>query len=117
MPDSLKPVMEVFYTPEFKRNVRAMAKKYHHIQSDVQPFIDQIQSGKLIGDKVQGTGYTIFKVRIRNSDVSRGKSGGYRVIYYLKTPTAIILVTIYSKTEQSDVSPAKIRKILSEFSE
>ena len=57
----------------------------------------------------------IFKVRIRNSDVSRGKSGGYRVIYYLKTATAVILVTIYSKTEQSDISSAKIKKILSEF--
>jgi len=117
MPDSPKPAVEVFYTPEFKRNVRALAKKYHHIQSDVQPFIEKIQRGELVGDKVQGTGYTIFKVRIRNSEVSRGKSGGYRVIYYLKTTTAIILVTIYSKTEQSDVSPAKIRKIIAEFSE
>ena len=115
MPDSPKPAVEVFFTPEFKRNIRALAKKYHHIQSDVQPFIDQIQRGELIGDKVQGTGYTIFKVRIRNSNVSRGKSGGYRVIYYLKTATVVILVTIYSKTEQSDISSAKIKKILSEF--
>lgn len=115
MPDNPKSVIQVFFTPEFKRNVRALAKKYHHIQSDVQPFIEKIQRGELIGDKVQGTGYAIFKVRIRNSDVSRGKSGGYRVIYYLKTATAVILVTIYSKTEQSDISSAKIKKILSEF--
>ena len=115
MADSPKPVVQVFFTPEFKRNVRALAKKYHHIQSDVQPFIEKIQRGELIGDKVQGTGYTIFKVRIRNSDVKRGKSGGDRVIYYLKTATAGVLVTIYSKTEQSDISSAKIKKILSEF--
>ena len=116
MPDSPKPAVEVFFTPEFKRNVRALAKKYHHIQSDVQPIIEQLQHGEFIGDQVRGTGYAIFKVRIRNSDISRGKSGGYRVIYYLKTETAIILVTIYSKTEQSDISSAKIKKILSEFS-
>lgn len=115
MPDKPKPKIEVLFTPEFKRNVRALAKKYPHIRSDVQPYIDQIQGGETVGDKVQGTGYTIFKVRIRNSDVSRGKSGGYRAIYYIKTPTVIILVTIYSKTEQSDISSAKIRKILSEF--
>ncbi|HMR97948.1 MAG TPA: type II toxin-antitoxin system RelE/ParE family toxin [Anaerolineales bacterium] len=115
MADSPKPVVQVFFTPEFKRNVRALAKKYHHIQSDVQPFIEKIQRGELVGDKVQGTGYAIFKVRIRNSDVSRGKSGGYRVIYYLKTATAVILITIYSKTEQSDISSVKIKKILSEF--
>jgi mRNA-degrading endonuclease RelE of RelBE toxin-antitoxin system len=117
MPDSPKLSVEVFFTPEFKRNVRALARKYPHIRSDVQPLIDQIQRGEMIGDKVQGTGYTIFKVRIRNSDVKRGKSGGFRAIYFLKTPTAVILVTIYSKTEQSDISPAKIRKILAEFSE
>jgi mRNA-degrading endonuclease RelE of RelBE toxin-antitoxin system len=110
-----KPAIEIAFTPEFKRNLRGLAKKYPHIQSDVQPFIDQIQRGETVGDKVQGTGYTIFKVRIRNSDVSHGKSGGYRVIYYLKTAKAVILVTIYSKTEQSDISSAKIKKILSEF--
>lgn len=117
MPDSSNPLVNIFFTPEFKRNVRALAKKYPHIRSDVQPLIDQLQRGDWIGDQVQGTGYTIFKIRIRNSDISRGKSGGYRAIYYLKTQTAVILVTIYSKTEQSDISAAKIRKILSEFSE
>jgi len=112
-----KPTIEIAFTPEFKRNLRALAKKYPNIRSDVQPIIEQIQHGDFVGDQVQGTGYTIFKVRIRNSDVSRGKSGGYRVIYYLKTAAAVILVTIYSKTEQSDISPAKIRKILAELSE
>lgn len=110
-----KPRIEIAFTPEFKRNLRGLAKKYPHIRSDVQPIIDQIQRGEFIGDQVQGTGYTIFKVRIRNSDLSRGKSGGYRVIYYLRTPTAVILVTIYSKTEQSDITSTKIKKILSEF--
>ena len=117
MSDSPNSFVEVLYTPEFKRNVRALAKKYPHIRSDVQPLIDQLQRGEWIGNQVQGTGYTIFKVRIRNSDISRGKSGGYRAIYYLKTQTAVVLITIYSKTEQSDISAAKIRKILAELSE
>jgi mRNA-degrading endonuclease RelE of RelBE toxin-antitoxin system len=110
-----KPTVEVYFTPEFKRNLRALAKKYPHIRSDVQPTIEQVQQGNLVGDQLQGTGATVFKVRIRNRDASRGKSGGYRVIYYLKTVTAVILVTIYSKTEQSDISAAKVRKILAEF--
>ena len=115
MPASPKPVVEVFYTPEFKRNLRTLARKYRSIQSDVHPFIEQIQRGEFAGNQVQGTGYTIFKVRIRNIDAVRGKSGGYRVIYYLRTASAVILITIYSKTEQSDISPAKIRQILAEI--
>ncbi len=38
-------VIETEYTPEFKRNLRALAKKYRHIRSDIQPVIRQIQSG------------------------------------------------------------------------
>jgi len=112
-----KSATEVYFTPESKPHLRALAKKYPHIRSDVQPIIEQIEQGNFVGDQVQGTSYTIVKVRIRNRDASRGKSGGYRVIYYVKTTKMVILVTIYSKTEQSDISPAKIRRILAEFSE
>lgn len=38
----------------------------------------------------------------------------YRLLYYLQTPTEIILVTIYSKSEQSDISAEEIRRILKE---
>ncbi len=36
------------------------------------------------------------------------------MIYYLKTREVVILVTIYSKTEQGDISAAEIRKIIQE---
>jgi hypothetical protein len=45
-----KPTVEVYFTPEFKRNLRALAKKYPHIRSDVQPTIEQVQQANLVGD-------------------------------------------------------------------
>lgn len=51
-----KPAIEVAFTPEFKRNLRGLAKKYPHIRSDVQPIIEQVQRGEFIGDQVRGTG-------------------------------------------------------------
>jgi mRNA-degrading endonuclease RelE of RelBE toxin-antitoxin system len=56
----------------------------------------------------------VFKVRVRNSDISKGKSSGYRLIYHVKTPTLVILVTIYSKLDQADISAEEIRRILTE---
>jgi mRNA-degrading endonuclease RelE of RelBE toxin-antitoxin system len=103
------------YTPEFKRNLRTLAKKYRHIQKDVQPVLDCLMLGQVPGDQVKGTEYTIYKVRVKNSDAQKGKSGGYRLIYYIVEPTQIILVTIYSKLEQSDISASDIRAILSEL--
>lgn len=110
-----KPSIEIRFTPEFKRNLRALAKKYRHIRSDVQPIIDQLQTGDFVGDQVPGTGYTIYKLRIPNSDLRKGKRSGYRLIYYLQTQARVILITIYSKTEQSDVPVAQIRRIVAAF--
>jgi mRNA-degrading endonuclease RelE of RelBE toxin-antitoxin system len=107
--------INIAFTPEFKRNLRILAKKYRHIRDDVEPLVTSLQNGELPGDQLTGTSYAIFKVRVPNRDVKRGKSGGYRVIYYLQTQTDIILVTIYSKTEQADISAAQIRRIVSEF--
>ena len=107
--------IRVEYTPEFKRNLRALAKKYPHIRSDVQPVINSLQSGDVIGNQVSGTRFTIFKVRVKNSDIQKGKRSGYRLLYNLKTPTEIVLVTIYSKLDQSDISAEQIQRILKEF--
>lgn len=114
MPNDTAHVL-IEYTPEFKRNVRALAKKYRHIRSDVDPVLNQLAVGEILGDQVTGTRYAIFKVRIKNSDIRKGKRAGYRLIYHLKTPRHIILVTIYSKTEQSDISADQIRRIVNEF--
>jgi mRNA-degrading endonuclease RelE of RelBE toxin-antitoxin system len=109
--------IRIRYTFEFKRNLRALAKKYRHIREDLQPVIEQLQAGQVLGDQITGSGYTIFKVRIRNQDISKGKRSGYRMIYYLQTPTEVILITIYSKLEQADISVKRIQQILKEFQE
>ena len=62
MPGEPAEPVRVEYIPEFKRNLRALAKKYRHIRSDVQPVIDQLRAGEVIGDQVPRTRYTIFKV-------------------------------------------------------
>ena len=88
--------------------------KYFHIRSDIQPIIEALQQGAILGDKVPRTRCTIFKVRVKNSDIKKGKRSGYRFIYYLKSTIKIILVTIYSKSEQGDISADQIRRILKE---
>lgn len=112
MPSEPAREVQVEYTPEFKRNLRALAKKYRHIRSDIQPLINQLTAGQVPGDRIPQTGYIVFKVRVRNSDIQKGKRSGYRVIYHLKTSETVILVTIYSKLDQGDVSAEQVRRIL-----
>jgi len=46
---------------------------------------------------------------------AKGKSGGYRVIYYLKTDEGIILATIYSKSDITDVSNETILEVIAQY--
>ena len=115
MPNEQRSKVQIEFTPEVKRNLRALAKKYRHIRSDIEPVLDRLETGEVLGDQIQGSGLTTFKVRVQNSDIRKGKRAGYRLIYYLKSPTQIILLTIYSKLEQADISAEKIRRILKEF--
>lgn len=115
--DPAIPPVEVRFTPEFKRNLRSLSKRYPHIRSDIEPIIEQLQAGNFVGDQVPRVSHTIYKVRVQNRDAQRGKSGGYRLVYYLQTSEHVILITIYSKTEQSDISAAELRRIIREFEE
>ncbi len=102
-------------SPIFLKNIRTLAKKYHNIRQDLQPVINQLEQGELLGDEISGIGYPVFKLRVKNSDINKGKSGGYRLIYYLKTLTGIVLLTIYPKSEQSDIEADEIRNIITEY--
>ena len=44
----------------------------------------------------------------------RGKSGGFRVIYYAQIEDVATLLTIYSKFEETDISTAEIRQLVME---
>jgi mRNA-degrading endonuclease RelE of RelBE toxin-antitoxin system len=114
--ESIPPLpLEVRFTPEFKRNIRQHAKKYRRIKTDVQPLLDELGQGQTPGDQIPGVQYEVFKVRVKNSDSGKGKSGGYRVIYQRATTGAIVLITIYSKTEQEDIAPADIRQVILDY--
>ena len=52
---------------------------------------------------------------MKNSDKQKGKSGGYRLMYYLKTSANVLLLTIYSKSEQDDVSAEDLGAIIEEY--
>ena len=90
-------------------------KKYRSIRNDIQPIIEQLTRGELPGDRIAGVGYAVFKLRVRNSDTQKGKSGGYRLIYYVQTATGIILLTLYTKSEQVDIAAEDIQNIITEY--
>jgi mRNA-degrading endonuclease RelE of RelBE toxin-antitoxin system len=109
-----RPVIQVEAAPTFTKNLRNLAKKYRSIRN-IQPVIEQLEQGELPGDRISGIGYDVFKVRVRNSDIQKGKSGGYRLIYYVKTENGIILLTVYTKSAQADIPADELTGIILEY--
>ena len=100
--------------PTFERNLKQLGQRYRRIRKDLEPLLEQLLAGQTPGDRLRGVSVVVYKARLPNSDARRGKSGGYRVIYYLPVGEATILLTIYSKTDQADIPTNEIVRILKE---
>lgn len=108
--------VEIRLTPEFQRKLRALSKKYRQVRADLQPILEQLQIRSFLGDQIPGIGFTVMKVRLKNSDNRKGKSGGYRLIYWTASTDLIVLLDIYSKSDQSNVEVDEIRQIIKRVS-
>ena len=109
------PLIRILAAKEFQDQLRILAKRYRQIQNDIQPLLAQLQSGDFLCDRVAGTGYTVFKVRVKNSDIQKGKSAGYRILYQVLSPTSVLLLLIYTKSDRSDVSTEEIHTVIRRF--
>ncbi len=105
------------FSDEFEEKLYRLSKRFRNIRFDVQPVLEQLQQGEVVGDRIAGIGeeYFVYKVRVRNSNIQKGKSAGYRLIYQVESPTSILLLTIYSKSDREDIGANEIRDIVTNF--
>jgi mRNA-degrading endonuclease RelE of RelBE toxin-antitoxin system len=111
------PSIQILVAPDFQGQLRKLAKRYRNIRSDLQPLFDDLESGNCPGDQISGATYTVFKVSVKNSDIQKGKNSGYRVIYQLRDKICILLVTIYSKSDEVTLAASEIREIIDRFNQ
>ena len=106
---------EVVYAESFFKAAARLQKRYKHVHDDAEALADRLEAGELPGDRVKDVADPVYKVRVKNRDVQHGKSGGYRVIYYLETDEQIVMITIYSKSDQCDIPAAAIRQLIADY--
>jgi mRNA-degrading endonuclease RelE of RelBE toxin-antitoxin system len=108
-------LIQVIRSGRFTKDLKNLKKRYRSIEEDVRHLIDLLQSGETPGDRIAGNRYVVYKVRVKNSDVNRGQSGGYRVIYYIQTSQGILLVKIYSKSDLENISNDEIEDAIERY--
>ncbi len=107
----------VSYHPLFDKKLERLERKYPKTIDTVDSLIDQLERDQRPGQRIPRVGYAVYKVRLPNRAAQRGKSGGFRVIYYAQFSDRVTLLTIYSKTDDTDISAAEIRQLALEADE
>ena len=65
----------------FEKDVKKLKKSFPKIKDDLIELVRYLSSNPELGTKL---GENIYKIRVPNSSVPVGKSGGFRVITYYK---------------------------------
>lgn len=107
-------------SPEFKRNIKPLAKKYHTLKQSLENLVKELIENPYLGVSY---GNGIFKIRLADKSKGSGKSGGFRILYYHLEVTSngitLLLTNIYDKSEigtiKKDDAVKQLNDIIKEY--
>lgn len=82
----------------------------HDAETELVELEKELIENPLKGDLIKNSGG--FR-KIRMAGKGKGKSGGYRVIYYIVTNDSILLTFFYAKNKQINLTAEQLRKLRS----
>ena len=101
---------EIIPTPPFAKELKTLAKKYKSIGDDLRKLIKELDENPKLGTYL---GKDCFKIRMTISSKGKGKSGGARVITYVKVVhEKIYLLDIYDKSNSESISDKELMLLI-----
>lgn len=101
--------------PTFDRQAKRLSKKYPSLKTDLRSLFDSLQSEPTQGAAL---GKGCYKVRMAIASKKQGKSGGARVITFVKvTQESVYLLALYDKSEKEDLTPGELETYLEQINE
>ena len=95
--------------PLFDKQAKRLAKKYPSLKNDLTELFES-----LADDPEQGValGNNFYKIRLAIASKGKGKSGGARIITYVKiTATTVFLTAIYDKSDKTTITDKELDQI------
>ena len=95
--------------PLFDKQAKRLAKKYPSLKKDLEVLIKSLSDNPKQGAAL---GNSFFKLRIAIVSKGKGKSGGARIITYVKIiATTVFLCSIYDKGEKAIITDKELQQI------
>ncbi len=107
-------MLKINLSRKIRKDLKNLKRKFRNINKDLDDLFFKLSQGFITGNKLQEfKNMEIYKARVKNSSGAVGKSGGFRVIYYLKrSDEEILVLTIYSKSIKTNIPKQEILEIL-----
>ena len=96
----------IIATEPFERKLKRLAKKHKSLASDLALVIDELIENPTLGTPI---GKDCYKLRIAIASKGKGKSGGARMITYVRiVKETVFLLDIYNKSEQANITDKEL---------
>lgn len=105
---------EVLVTDSFEKSLKKIAKKHKSVKGDLRSLVTQLLENPTLGKPL---GKDCFKIRLVISSKGKGKSGGARIITFVKlVKNKIYLLDIYDKSEKSSLTDRELKLLIGQLS-
>jgi mRNA-degrading endonuclease RelE of RelBE toxin-antitoxin system len=97
----------------FQKEAKKLIKKYASLKKELAELFALLEENPKMGISL---GNGIYKIRIAIASKGKGKSGGARVMSYVKViNTTVLLFSIYDKSDKDSISDSEIEDLLKEY--
>jgi mRNA-degrading endonuclease RelE of RelBE toxin-antitoxin system len=83
---------KVEVSPNFKKEAKKLTKRYPSLKAELAALFIELEDNPTIGTAL---GDGIYKIRIAIASKNRGKSGGGRVMSFVKIMDEVVLLFLY----------------------
>ncbi|MBY0482421.1 MAG: type II toxin-antitoxin system RelE/ParE family toxin [Chitinophagaceae bacterium] len=97
----------------FKKEAKRLTKKYPSLKTELAELFSELEENPKTGTPL---GNDIYKIRLAIASKNKGKSGGARVLLFVKvTLTTVLLFSIYSKSEIENLTDKEIKELIKDY--
>lgn len=100
-------------TDNFKKEVKPLIKKYDSLRNEIEALGERLSENPTIGTPL---GNDVYKIRLAIASKNKGKSGGARIISFVKIINeTVFLLSIYNKGDRDNITDKEIQGLLKDF--
>jgi mRNA-degrading endonuclease RelE of RelBE toxin-antitoxin system len=100
-------------TDNFKKEAEKLIKKYASLRTEIAVLGKELGENPTIGTLL---GNDVYKIRLSITSKNKGKSGGARIISFVKIiDETVYLLSIYNKGDKDSISDKEIKELLKDY--